>query len=236
MDETFAIASSLWKRLLSIKAVYFLALCVLILIAVTNMYDILMIGESRALMIDTGMMMVTITAMLTVISLAFDIPKELQTGIASVFLAKPLGRTHYLLGKLIGISWVGVSITSLVSIGFVIIYSVSHGMPSKELFKALFLIIISIIPMASVVLFFSSFLNEAVAATLSTAFIWIGYLFGGLNGITLYDLSIFNMGAEAYYNYEIPTSYLMKGVLSASLSAITMLCITSFIFNKRDLQ
>lgn len=236
MDETFAIASSLWKRLLSVKVVYFLAICAVTLIAITNMYDILMIGESRALMIDTGMMLVTIAAMLTVISLAFDIPKELQSGIASVLLAKPLGRTHYLLGKLIGISWVGIFITSLISIGFVMIYSVSHGTPPKELVKALFLVVISVVPMASVVLFFSSFLNEAVAATISTVFIWIGYLFGGLNGMTFYDLSIFNMGAEAYYNYEIPASYLMKGVVSALLSAVTMVCITSFIFNKRDLQ
>ena len=145
MDETFAIASSLWKRLLSVKVVYSLAICAVTLIAITNMYDILMIGESRALMIDTGMMLVTIAAMLTVISLAFDIPKELQSGIASVLLAKPLGRTHYLLGKLIGISWVGIFITSLISIGFVMIYSVSHGTPPKELVKALFLVIISVV-------------------------------------------------------------------------------------------
>ncbi|MCM8536641.1 MAG: ABC transporter permease [Lentisphaeraceae bacterium] len=236
MDETFAIASSLWKRLLGVRVVYFLTICAVSLIAITNMYDILMIGESRALMVDTGMMLTTIAAMLTVISLAFDIPKELQSGIASVLLAKPLGRTHYLMGKLIGVSWVGIFITSLISIGFVVIYSMSHGAPPAGLVKALFLIVISVIPMASIVLFFSSFLNEAVAATISTVFIWVGYSLASLNGVTLFDLSLFSMGAEAFYNYEIPPSYLLKGVVSALLTAISIVCVTSFIFNKRDLQ
>ena len=235
MDEIFAIASSLWKRLLGVKVVYFLTACAITLIAITNLYDILMIGEERALMVDTGMMLVTAAAMLTVISLAFDIPKELQSGVASVLLAKPLGRTHYLIGKLMGISWVGIFITGLISIGFMVIYSISHGTPSQELVKALVLICLSVIPMASVVLLFSSFLNEAVAATISTVAIWMGYSLFVLKGFTLYDLSVFNMGAEAFYGYEISTFLVVKAAFSAILTAITMLCITSFIFNKRDL-
>lgn len=235
MDEIFAIASSLWKRLLGVKVVYFLTACAITLIAITNLYEILMIGEERALMVDTGMMLVTAAAMLTVISLAFDIPKELQSGVASVLLAKPLGRTHYLLGKLVGISWVGIFITGLISIGFLIIYSVSHGSPSQQLVKALVLVCLSVIPMASVVLLFSSFLNEAVAATISTVAIWMGYSLFALKGFTLYDLSVFNMGAEAFYGYEISNFYIIKAAFSAILTAIAMLCLTSFIFNKRDL-
>ena len=235
MDEIFAIASSLWKRLLGVKVVYFLTACAITLIAITNLYEILMIGEERALMVDTGMMLVTAAAMLTVISLAFDIPKELQSGVASVLLAKPLGRTHYLIGKLVGISWVGIFITGLISIGFLIIYSVSHGSPSQELVKALVLVCLSVIPMASVVLLFSSFLNEAVAATISTVAIWMGYSLFALKGFTIYDLSVFNMGAEAFYGYEISNFYIIKAAFSAILTAIAMLCLTSFIFNKRDL-
>ncbi len=235
MDEIFAIASSLWKRLLGVKVVYFLTACAITLIAITNLYDVLMIGENRALMVDTGMMLVTTAAMLTVISLAFDIPKELQSGIASVLLAKPLGRTHYLIGKLMGISWVGIFITGLISIGFLVIYSVSHGSPSQELIKALVLICLSVIPMASIVLFFSSFLNEAVAATISTVAIWMGYSLFALKGFTLYDLSVFNMGSEAFYGYEISTFFVVKAAFSALLTAVSFLCLTSFIFNKRDL-
>ena len=235
MDEIFAIASSLWKRLLGIKVVYFLTLCAIALIGITNMYDILMIGESEALMVDTGMMLVSVAAILTVVSLAFDIPKELQSGIASVLLAKPLGRTHYLIGKLLGISWVGIFITSLISIGFLIIYGISYGAPHASLIKALLLAIFSVIPMAAIVLLFSSFLNEAVAATISTVIIWMGFSLSFLKGYTFYDLSIFNMGAEAFYKYEISNFFVIQAFLSAILTAIALLCITSFIFNKRDL-
>lgn len=235
MNEVFAIASSLWKRLLGVRVIYFLILCAISLIAITTMYDVLMIGEARALMVDTAMMLITVAAMLTVISLAFDIPKELQSGIASILLSKPLGRTHYLMGKLVGISWVGIIITSIISVGFLIIYSITHGQPSVNLIKALILIILSVIPMASIVLLFSSFLNEAVAATISTAMIWIGFSLAFMQGYTLFDLSIFNMGAEGFYDFNITTSFVIKAAVSAVLTATSILCITSLIFNKRDL-
>jgi ABC-type transport system involved in multi-copper enzyme maturation permease subunit len=235
MDEIFAIASSLWKRLLGVRVVYFLTLCAISLIGITNMYDILMIGEAKALMVDTAMMLTTVAAILTVISLAFDIPKELQSGIASVLLSKPLGRTHYLIGKLVGISWVGIFITTLISIGFLIIFSISHGPPTASIVKGLLLIIFSVIPMAAIVLFFSSFLNEAVAATISTVTIWMGFSLAFLNGYTIFDLSIFNMGAEAFYGYEISNFFVVKAAFSAILTAISLVCATSIIFNKRDL-
>jgi len=235
MDEIFAIAHSLWKRLLAAKVVYFLTLCAIALIGITKMYDVLMIGESRNLMVDTAFMLITVASMLTVISLAFDIPKELQSGIASVLLAKPLGRTHYLIGKLVGISWVAMFIATLISIGFLIIYGVTYGAPSASMIKALILVIFSIIPMASVVLFFSSFLNEAVAATISTIAIWFGYMLFAMNGFTVYDLSVFNMSAEAFYDDNITNMYLLKAAFSAVLTGISMVCFTSFIFNKRDL-
>ncbi|NQZ60388.1 MAG: hypothetical protein HRT88_23320, partial [Lentisphaeraceae bacterium] len=123
MDEVIAIANSLWKRLLSTKVVYFLSLCAIAFIAITKMYDVLMIGESQALMVDTAFMLITAASMLTVICLAFDIPKELQSGIASILLAKPLGRTHYLVGELVGIIWVSFFISFIISSGFLILYS-----------------------------------------------------------------------------------------------------------------
>ena len=235
MDEIFAIAHSLWKRLLAAKVVYFLSLCAIALIGITKMYDVLMIGESRNLMVDTAFMLITVASMLTVISLAFDIPKALQSGIASVLLAKPLGRPHCLIGKLVGICWVAMFIAILISSGFLIIYGVTYGAPPASMIKALVLLIFSIIPMASVVLFFSSFLNEAVAARISTIVIWFGYTLFALKGFTVYDLSVFNMGAEAFYNDPISNMYLLKAAFSALLTAITMICLTSFIFNKRDL-
>ncbi|NQZ59861.1 MAG: hypothetical protein HRT88_20610, partial [Lentisphaeraceae bacterium] len=123
----------------------------------------------------------------------------------------------------------------IISSGFLILYSISYGPPPANLLKASALIMLSTIPMAAVVLFFSSFLNEAVAATMSCIAIWLGYVFFTLNGYTLYDLSTFNMSAEAYYNNDIPTFYLIKAACSATLSAVSIVCITSYIFNKRDL-
>jgi len=244
MGEVMAIASSLWKRVLGMRVIYFLIFSAIALIAITNLYDILMVKEERALMVDSAMFLTTLAGMLAVLSLAFDIPKELNSGVASVLLSKPLGRTQYLIGKLIGISWIGVVITGIISIGFFIVYSFSYGKVPVELVKGSCLIVLSVIPMASIVLLFSSFLSEVAAAIASAIAIWFCYSVSHLAdvpvmkllyGSVLPDLSLFNMGAEAYYGLSIGSNYIFWAVLFSLFTAVTYTIVASFIFNARDI-
>ena len=55
-------------------------------------------------MIDVSLALNAVAAALVVISITFEIPRELRQGVASTLLTKSLGRTQYLAGKLIGIA------------------------------------------------------------------------------------------------------------------------------------
>lgn len=240
MGEVMAIASSFWKRILGMKVVYFLIICAITLIAITNLYDTLMIKEEKALMVDAAMFLTTIAGILSVLSLSFDIPKELSSGIASVLLSKPLGRTQYLIGKVVGTSVVGMFISGSISIGYFVIYSMSHGKIPIELIQASFLAVISVIPMAAIVLLFSSFLSEAASATASFIVIWFSYSAGALNipllsGGIIPELSVFDMGAEAFYLLKISNTYLFFGFITAISTAIVLTITASLIFNTRDI-
>jgi hypothetical protein len=74
MNEVMAIASSTWRRILRLKVVYFLVLCVLILIGSALRYDVLSLGQEKTLMVDLALVLNTITAILIVISITFEIP------------------------------------------------------------------------------------------------------------------------------------------------------------------
>ena len=112
MNEIITIASGTWKNVLRMKVVYFLILCALVLVASAINYDVLSMGLQKELMIDVSLVLNSIAAMLVVISLTFEIPKELREGVASTLLSKPLGRFQYLLGKMCGCVITGAIISS----------------------------------------------------------------------------------------------------------------------------
>ena len=102
MNEIIAIAGSTWKSVLRLKVVYFLVFCVWVLVTSALNYDVLSLGLHKELLVDASLLLNTIAGVLVIISLTFEIPKELKEGVASTMLSKPLGRTHYLIGKLAG--------------------------------------------------------------------------------------------------------------------------------------
>src|ERR1035437_1721735 len=112
INEIMAIAGGAWQ-LVRMRVVYVLILCVLILIGSAYRYDVLSLGQHKALMVDVSLMLNTLAAILVAISVTFEISRELREGVASTLLSKPLGRTHYLIGKLVGISIAGIVITGL---------------------------------------------------------------------------------------------------------------------------
>ena len=123
MNEIAAVAGGTWSRILRMKVVYVLILCVLALIGSAYRYDVLSLGQHKALMVDVSLLLNTVAAVLIALSITFEISKEFREGVATTLLSKSLGRTQYLIGKLIGISIAGIVITGLIAIGFGLIFS-----------------------------------------------------------------------------------------------------------------
>ena len=133
MNEIAAIAGGTWNRILRMRVVYVLIACVLALIGSAYRYDVLSLGQHKALMVDVSLLLNTIAAILIAISITFEISKEFREGVATTLLSKSLGRTQYLIGKLIGISIAGLIITGLIAVGFGLIFSSAFDKIGQEM-------------------------------------------------------------------------------------------------------
>ncbi len=245
INEIMAIAGGAWQ-LLRMRVVYFLILCVLVLIGTAYRYDVLSLDQHKALMVDVSLMLNTIAAILVSISVTFEISRELREGVASTLLSKPLGRTHYLIGKLVGISIAGIVITGLITLGFCIVFGsffADAGIGQTMLLGHL-LIMASVIPMSALAVMFSVLVPESIAAIVTVIAIWFAHstpaidkikiLYGGI----LPDLNLFNLKAEAAYNVagSISWVYLVLALVWGVVYSIFATSLASLIFGYRDLK
>lgn len=242
MNEIMAIASGTWNRILRMRAVYFLVLCVLILIASAFNYDVLSLGAHKELMVDVSLVLNTIAAILVAVSITFEIPKELREGVASTLLSKPLGRTQYLMGKLIGIIITGLAVTGLITIGFAFVFGFAFGKAAVSMFQGHILVMASVVPMSAIAILFSVLIPESLAAIVTAIFIWFAHSTSALSKIKLIyggilpDLNLFNLRAEATYNIDISWIYILSAIVWGIIFSIFAASLASLIFGYKDLK
>jgi len=241
MSEIMAIASGTWQRILRMQVVYFLILCVLILIGSAYRYDVLSLGMHKELMVDLSLLLNTIAAILIAVSITFEIPRELREGVASTLLSKPLGRTQYITGKLVGVSIAGIIICTLIAVGFCFIFSTAFEKVGISMIQGHLLVIASVIPMAAVAVFFSVFLPDSMAAILTAAVIWFGHsanliqipvVYGGI----IPDFNLFNLKAEATYGLIINWGYIGFVTVWGISTSVFLTSVATLIFNKKDIK
>ena len=243
MNEVMAIAGGTWNRILRMRVIYFLILCVLILIGSAYRYDVLSLGMHKMLMIDVSLVLNTIAAILVAISITFEIPKELSEGVASTLLSKPLGRTQYLVGKLVGIIVAGLVITGLIMIGFCLVFGSFFDKVGVTMIQGHLLVMASVIPMSAIAVLFSVFVPESLSAIITAIVIWFTHtttamanvkvLYGGI----IPDLNFFNLKAEAAYAYGgISWMYILLATLWGISFSVFATSLASLAFGYKDLK
>lgn len=242
MNEVIVIASSIWRRYMRMGVVYFLLASTLVIIAAMNLYGTLTMNEERMLMVDISMLMTTVAGLLATLTVSFDVPRELRNGVASTLLVKPLGRTQYLAGKLLGTGGVAVMVAAGVSAGFFVIHHLCFtGLP-LAIVQSHALILASMIPMAALAVLFASFLPEVPAALAAAAASWFAFSTGMLGKIPfvygglLPDLNLFNIRAEAAYGLEVGWTYVLLALVWGIVFAIGANALAAAIFAYRDVK
>lgn len=243
MNEIITIASGTWKNVLRMKVVYFLILCALVLVASSINYDVLSMGLQKELMIDVSLVLNSIAAMLVVISLTFEIPKELREGVASTLLSKPLGRFQYLIGKMFGCIVTGAVICALIAVGSFFIFNMSFGERiGVTMFQTHLLVILALIPMSALGVLFAVLLPEVIAPIITVVVVWFAFSTKFLAGIpVLYggilpDLDLFNFRANAVYQVQIPWMYVLLVTLWGICYAAFALSLASIVFERKDIK
>ena len=243
MRDVLTIAESTWKNILKMKVVYFLILCVWILVGCMNRYGEISMDRHRELMLDMSLLLNQIAVILCVLSLTFDIPRELREGIAAAFLTKSLGRTKYLLGKFIGVCIVATVVCTLIASGTYVIYiNCFPGFPLLMTYaKIQSLILMSAVPMAAICVFFALILPEMAAPVISLLGIWFSYQTGKLHipvisGGILPNLDFFNLREHVIYHADIPWSYLLCAALWGLAFALFLMMLSGIIFQFKDIK
>lgn len=244
MSEIIAIASGTWKNMLRMKVVYFLIVCVWILVGIARLYETLTIGYHKPLMVDVSLVLNAIASVLVALSVTFDIPRELRQGVAATLLTKSLGRTQYLIGKAIGVCIAGFVICILIAAGSFLIYSqVFHETIAATMYQAQILLIVSIIPMSAIAVFFATLFPEVVAPVLTILAIWFAYSTGVLANIPILyggilpNLDFFNIRSYAVYtSVNVPGSYMLLATIWGLAYALFLLMLTSFFFKVKDIK
>ncbi len=243
MNEIIAIAGSTWRNVLRLKVVYFLVFCVWVLVASALNYDVLSLGLQKELLVDASLVLNTIAGVLVIISLTFEVPRELKEGIASTMLAKPLGRTNYLIGKMFGYIVVGFIVCALIAIGSFFIFGISFSEKiGITMLQSHILVILSLIPMAALAVFFSIALPEIVAPIVTVLVIWFTHSTGLLAKIPVVyggiipDLDLFNFKADAVYNTAISWNYVVLVAVWGILYALFAGALASLIFSRKDIK
>jgi len=244
MNEVMAIAGSTWRRILRMKVVYFLLLCVFVLIGSAINYDVLSMQEHKPLMIDVSLVLNTLAVALVVIAMTFEIPKELREGVASTLLTKPLGRTQYLVGKYVGTVITAVVISLLVTAGFVVILWISFSESvSPSLLQAHLLVAACSIPMAAIAVLFSIMLPEMITPILTAIALWFSFSTSRIidNGIGKYlygsvvpDLDLYNFKSFSMVTAGWP--YFAMVVIWGVVFSIFALSLASLIFRFKDIK
>jgi ABC-type transport system involved in multi-copper enzyme maturation permease subunit len=195
-------------------------------------------------MVDVSLLLNTIAAILIAISITFEISRELREGVATTLLAKSLGRTHYLVGKLVGISIAGIVVTGLIALGFCLIFSSSFDKVTQSMIVGHLLVMASVIPMSALGVLFAVIFPESVAAIVTAIVIWFAHstpaiakikiIYGGL----LPDLNLFNLKAEAAYSLVGGLSwiYVVLALLWGIVYSIFATSLASLIFGYKDLK
>lgn len=243
MNEIIAIAGSTWKSVLRLKVVYFLVFCVWILVASALNYDVLSLGLQKELLVDVSLLLNTIAGVLVIISLTFEIPKELKEGVASTVLSKPLGRTHYLIGKVVGYVIIGIVVCSLIALGSFFIFNISFSERiGVTMLQSQIMVILSLIPMAALAVLFSIALPEIVAPIVTVLVIWFAYSGSALSHIPIIyggiipDLDLFNFKADAVYNTQITWSYVLLLAAWGIIYALFATTLASMLFSRKDIR
>jgi ABC-type transport system involved in multi-copper enzyme maturation permease subunit len=243
MNEIAAVAGGTWHRILRMRVVYILIVCVLALIGSAYRYDVLSLGKHKDLMVDVSLMLNTLAAIIVAISITFEISKEFREGVATTLLSKSLGRTQYLVGKLIGISIAGLVITGLIAVGFGLIFSSAFDTIGRAMVMGHLLVMISVIPMAALGILFAVIFPESLAAIITAIVIWFAHstmlanitvVYGGI----LPDLNLFNLKAIAAYNYAGGASwmYLVLTLAWGIVYSIFATSLAGIIFSNKDLK
>ena len=171
-------------------------------------------------------MILFMTLLIAVFSGATDIPREIDSRMVMLLLAKPISRGEYVIGKYIGILSICLMFFFLASITSIISYFIDSGQfyNIHIILRQCFLIIV-VFPFVAMAMMISTFLNDIAAMILVAVYTLVAFFLSIIS--ILLDLLPKSLGVAGYIHflaYFVPNLfYFLQPYRLISLTSISLI-------------
>jgi ABC-type transport system involved in multi-copper enzyme maturation permease subunit len=210
-------------------------------------------GAPAKVALDFGFGLTSISNLIMAIFIGSTLlSKEIENRTLYMILSRPISRTSFMLGKVIGLSSVLVINTILLSLVSVGIYHYLGGQINSLMFWAawfsfieafiimLFSILFSLITSNAIIYTMTAWIvGHSLSATFKILFAknnsFINYTLKAV-AFLIPDLEKLNLKDLLLYEQNLSTTYLLRAQVYASLYVAAVLLIISFLFKNKNLD
>ncbi len=244
MSDLIAIAQSTFGRASRMKAPYFILIGCVLIVGAMGLYGVLSAGRAKEMMFDAALCLSLIVGMLTAMSSVFEIPRELKEQTAQLILTKPLGRTHFIVGKFLGVSMLCVYNVAIVCIGSALAIYMKYNSVDPNLYIGCALIAAEAVLLTAVGVMLSLLLRDAVAAVVLFLLFVIGHAlqvlpvaFGSVFAVVGYilpNLCHTDFSVLLGNGVAVPREVFLWAICYTVTYSIAVLGIAVAVFQRRD--
>lgn len=247
------IALNTFRENLRDKILYNLLLFALLLIGASVVLGELTIAEKKKMVFDIGLAAINLVGVVIAIFVGIGlVSKEIERRTVYTIMARPISRSHFILGK-----YCGLALTLLINVSvMLVVYLVTLWVNQVELhvgvLQAVTLVYVELLLVTAIALFFSTFSSATLSAMMTLGLYVVGHLTTDLKTLAekstqsavktvttvLYyvcpNLEALNLKGEAAAGLAMGASYLTLAATYGLLYAAVLVTGACYVFQRRD--
>lgn len=255
MNKTIIVAKYTFIEVYRSKVMLSILFIAIGLVSISYVASEFAYGAPSKVALDFGFGLTSISNIVMAIFIGSTLlSKEIENRTLYMILSRPISRTSFMLGKVLGLSSVLIINTIILSLVSVSIYNYLGGKLSALMFWAGWFSMIEAFIIMLFAIMFSLFTSNALAI-IYTITVWIvGHSISATSKILLTKTNLFlnytlkiisglipdldkiNLKDLLIYEQTVTLSYLLKSQLYVSIYILALLLIISFLFKNKNLD
>jgi len=255
MRHVFSIALVTYREAVRNRVLYSLLFFAVALFLVAAVLDNMTTGQSGRIVLNLGLTGIHLFGVLIAVFLAVSaMSREITRKTLFVVLAKPVGRTQFLLGKYAGLLLTLAVLIGLMALSLMVVAALFGVSPGLPVIHAIVMIWVELAVLSAVALLFSVATGPFLSGMFTLGVFAIGHLTPGLLAMAeetgdrlmigsarlvyylLPNLETFNFKAEVLYRVAVPAGDTALALLYAVAYGTALLTLAAMVFGRRDFR
>jgi ABC-type transport system involved in multi-copper enzyme maturation permease subunit len=255
MTPVLAIAQVTYREAVRNRVLYSLLFFVAALLVVSAVLDRMTMGQSGRVVLDLGLAAIHGFGALIAVFLGVSLmSREVARKTLHVVLAKPVGRTTFLLGKYLGLAGTLGVIVGVMGAALMGVCAAFGHLPGAAFLLAVGMIWVELVVLTGVAILFAAFTGPFLSGMFTLGIFVIGHLtpglkelgassgdpfLSGLAGAIYYavpNLEVFDFKVEALYRMPVSGPDTALALAYALGYAVLLLAAAGIVFARRDFR